>query len=126
VIFAGLGGKPSAPNHSPMAVDKKLLPLIFQIPLGGVAIRHQASEPVDRLATALEGGGIGGEFLVGGGELSARAAQRRALGLAGAERRRDRSQVRQFIQIALGGLARAIDGCEAGTRVNRDINRPSR
>jgi hypothetical protein len=35
-------------------------------------------------------------------------------------------QVRQFIQIALGGLARAIDGCEAGTRVNRDINRPSR
>jgi hypothetical protein len=38
----------------------------------------------------------------------------------------DRSQVRQFIQIALGGLARAIDGCEAGTRVNRDINRPSR
>ena len=35
-------------------------------------------------------------------------------------------QVRQFIQIALGGLARAIDGWEAGTRVNRDINRPSR
>jgi hypothetical protein len=53
-------------------------------------------------------------------------SSRRALGLAGAERRRDRSQVRQFIQIALGGLARAIDGCEAGTRVNRDINRPSR
>src|SRR5580704_16597226 len=59
------------------------MPLIFELPLGGVAIGHQGAEPVDRLAAALERGGIGGEFLAGVGELAAGVAQWRAAGLAG-------------------------------------------
>jgi hypothetical protein len=60
------------------------LPEGFQLVLGARAIGQQDAQAVDGSATAIERGGCGVQFPVGGGQLGARTGKRAATGGAGA------------------------------------------